>query len=1068
MPVDVDERGGSAARRLLDNVSSEDTAAAWVAVRSGVVVPEANAGRPRRGWILVAAAAVVVVVGIAGVVVVLDRRADSVATVNSGPSSTASAPTNTGSVPSTTAPVETLVPSVDAPMVQLDGVWMAGPDVVWALVNGRMVRSLDGGLSWLDAGNPNVSGPMLAAFLDGETGWITAGGGLMVTRDGGASWQPVDVIPDGMDSDAVMGLAAHDGRVYLTLWSDPMVTIGSSPADHDEWTATQTDISVGIGQSPHSQFGFSGSATFFVHTNQGNEGALRVINGEWTDWSIGCAGGSPELFTSGDAGDVAILCGLGPSEPRDSPVDGSPLTDGRSYLFVSGDDGTSFTEVAPPPAFAADESGHFLGVLAHPDPATFVVNVDRSDGTTPVYITHDNGSTWSLMALPSELPVGSLSTSGRTWLLVTHRLGGLPASAQMWVSDDAGATWTAVDPTSAPSPTTDAAIGVSYLDPPPLYEPQPFAQIDRATESIALGDGFVVAGNSGDPTAPGQTLIVLDLATGTSSEIPVDQMPRGLLAGPGPVVYGEALIPVADQPEVGPRFVAIALAGDRAGDVILEQPSLGHAADPISDTFYEHSADGVIDLWNAAALVTPYLDQNSQVIDPPAGDWPARVSFDYEASAVVQAQGPTWPLTIERHPDAPSTMANQVAAGANGTAVYATWIGPRNGTDIDYSPPTQPVIAALIPDGTGTWYQLPEGWWVTDSNTWGTLLTRIDGNITQLAWFHPTSPTTAVTDEQTVRDYLSALAVGHYDTAAQLLASGSITDDERGDLRPLFHSFPDLVDDQNQIGDLAAALRRWCQGPGLCAPPDEIVHDGDGFWVATYRAYGGSTLTAYLAAGVEEGRANVRGLPPRRSSTAEIIPCPDRDVRTSVEADLDGDNVIETVTITQPEGSITATLSVCNTPTRVTALTVDVGKYPSLFVVDDRDDGTDEVLLANNGDDALGVRILSLDAGRLGGTDGPTYTRSYPPHPTGTPGQRTSFGCETIDGSERFVAYAYRLIDGDSFDSAARIDIDVLANPTDPATAALRHLTYQLPGQLDEATRVQAPRCAGFPLITIG
>ncbi len=69
-----------------------------------------------------------------------------------------------------------------------------------------------------------------------------------------------------------------------------------------------------------------------------------------------------------------------------------------------------------------------------------------------------------------------------------------------------------------------------------------------------------------------------------------------------------------------------------------------------------------------------------------------------------------------------------------------TWIGPRVGDDPDYGRPTVPVIAALNPDGSGTWHRLPDGWEVADSNKWGTLLMRWAGGVTQLAVYDPTTP----------------------------------------------------------------------------------------------------------------------------------------------------------------------------------------------------------------------------------------------------------------------------------------------------------------------------------------
>ena len=157
---------------------------------------------------------------------------------------------------------------------------------------------------------------------------------------------------------------------------------------------------------------------------------------------------------------------------------------------------------------------------------------------------------------------------------------------------------TAVPPTTAPQPVVEP-ITVSYLDPPPIYEPDVFAELDAEVMSVALGDGFVVGGFMGDVYTPDDDqLLVLDLADGTTTRLDVDELPRGLTVGPGRVAYGEVLRTVPDDPAPEQRFVAISLTSDRAGQTILDVPSPGHPMDPMHEDFYEHRVDGVIDVWN--------------------------------------------------------------------------------------------------------------------------------------------------------------------------------------------------------------------------------------------------------------------------------------------------------------------------------------------------------------------------------------------------------------------------------------------------------------------------------------
>jgi hypothetical protein len=296
-------------------------------------------------------------------------------------------------------------------------------------------------------------------------------------------------------------------------------------------------------------------------------------------------------------------------------------------------------------------------------------------------------------------------------------------------------TATTVVPTSVTIPAADA-IAIDYLNPPPLYEPQVFAELDGVTGRPALGDGFVVArlpltvADRSDVK-----LVVLDLGSGDTNTLGIDESMRGLLAGPGPVVYGEVLRSGPDIAGVEQRFVAIALTGERAGQTILDIESPGHAMDPLSEWFFGHSADGVIDVWNNDTVLTPFLGADGSPIASPITDWP-QVRYNGDGT-VRQLGGPTWQLAFERHPDAPNAKPNFAGAGPGDTAVFATWIGPRIGDDVDYGEPTGPVIASLTPDGQGTWFTLPEGWWVGDSNVWGTLLVSRTDTTTRLAWFEP-------------------------------------------------------------------------------------------------------------------------------------------------------------------------------------------------------------------------------------------------------------------------------------------------------------------------------------------
>jgi hypothetical protein len=169
---------------------------------------------------------------------------------------------------------------------------------------------------------------------------------------------------------------------------------------------------------------------------------------------------------------------------------------------------------------------------------------------------------------------------------------------------------------------------------------------------------------------------------------------------------------------------------------VWSSPSPGHAAEPF-DNILAHGPDGVIDRWHDDALVTPYLDTQGSAI-PVDGSWPVVPLTGVEDGSVIRSSsGQAWELEIEREPSAPAWMPDAVAAGPAGSVIVSTWIGPRIGDDADYGTPTVPVVGVLRPDGSGSWYRLPEGWSVVDSNRWGTLVARTTDTSFQLGLIDP-------------------------------------------------------------------------------------------------------------------------------------------------------------------------------------------------------------------------------------------------------------------------------------------------------------------------------------------
>jgi hypothetical protein len=62
-----------------------------------------------------------------------------------------------------------------------------------------------------------------------------------------------------------------------------------------------------------------------------------------------------------------------------------------------------------------------------------------------------------------------------------------------------------------------------------------------------------------------------------------------------------------------------------------------------------------------------------------------------------------------------------------------THIGPNIRPGVDFGERSMGVIAELRPDGSATWWSMPDGWTVVASDIWGTVLAKQDGTQLQLA-----------------------------------------------------------------------------------------------------------------------------------------------------------------------------------------------------------------------------------------------------------------------------------------------------------------------------------------------
>jgi peptidoglycan hydrolase-like protein with peptidoglycan-binding domain len=295
------------------------------------------------------------------------------------------------------------------------------------------------------------------------------------------------------------------------------------------------------------------------------------------------------------------------------------------------------------------------------------------------------------------------------------------AAVLAMIGIDAGAAAPA-----AAAPDEAAPIAVGYTDLPPALDLVPYATVAvpagaELPEVAVLSDGGAVVVDGGTSTA-----FVVGSDGGVSA-VPLDVVPRFVVATPGPVVYG-----LADTDDSGaPEFVAVALAGPDAGSVVARQA----IADPalyleLPVGAFGNVAGGVVDrVREPGTVMIGHVDVDGSPVSLPAAPlW--RIG----ENGVVTDGMRTWTLAVERSPQwsPPAAYAGESppAPTVDGGGVAWTTLGPPQSADAD---PTLPVLAVLAGDGTGSWHSIPSDWHPASSDTGGTVFVRRVGDTIELA-----------------------------------------------------------------------------------------------------------------------------------------------------------------------------------------------------------------------------------------------------------------------------------------------------------------------------------------------
>ena len=280
--------------------------------------------------------------------------------------------------------------------------------------------------------------------------------------------------------------------------------------------------------------------------------------------------------------------------------------------------------------------------------------------------------------------------------------------------------------TPTPVVAPSDAIAVSFDALPPAFPARSFVGMtdQTAVPYVAIGDSWIVTVDQNAPTAT----LIDPFSPATPQIVPLDVHTTGSIAtGPGDVLYA-----VVQGDGIDMSLDAIALSGDRAGQVVASAPVGAVAFAEAPTGVLGHGNDGIIDRRTGATLLG-YVD--------PTG---APVSLGRDAHTVGTILGDVgagdlivrdpdgnhdWHLAIRRDPSEGVVSLipqSPVAPSSHGGALVHTIIGKD-----------QTVVAVLAADGTGAWYSLADGWQVAASDLDGTILVRLNGGTVELARLDP-------------------------------------------------------------------------------------------------------------------------------------------------------------------------------------------------------------------------------------------------------------------------------------------------------------------------------------------
>ena len=305
----------------------------------------------------------------------------------------------------TAAPVTVLntatapkLPVVASP--QVSDLQMLDASHGWAIGNGTVMRTNDGGATWVDASPSGISSLDVTAgrfFLDNSNGWVTISGTSLTT-----------------------------GTLYHTTdgghtWSSTTIPFGEASLQFVDTTDGWAMVGLGAGMSHE--------AVAVFRTDDSGKTWNQVFIDDPT-----VSGSSDSLPLVGDKNGIVALDG------NRGWVTGAQPSSDFIYVYISKDGGSSWTQqnIAMPSGFAGAMTNAFLPRFFGSSTGVLPVGLYLDTPATVFYLSSDGGLTWK--------PSTPVALNGKYSIASKVDFFAWDGGPVLSVSHDAGTSWSTVAP----------------------------------------------------------------------------------------------------------------------------------------------------------------------------------------------------------------------------------------------------------------------------------------------------------------------------------------------------------------------------------------------------------------------------------------------------------------------------------------------------------------------------------------------------------------------------------------------------------------------------------------------